>query len=186
MKKRPAAGLSDEDRILWNQVARSATPLKGKALPDDMFEIADQLPHPQQEMAAAADAAAPPPRPRDAEKSAHGPRALDRPTRDKLAKGRLQIEARVDLHGMTQSEAHALLLGFLHRAYAMGIRHVLIITGKGSSLGSDGVLRKAVPAWFATPSFKPLVGSYEAAARHHGGGGALYVRLRRQTEVKAR
>jgi DNA-nicking Smr family endonuclease len=186
MTKRPAIGLSDEDRILWNQVARSAKPLKGKALPADLFEIADPLPHPQQEMAVAADAASPPPRPRDGEKSAHGPRTLDRPTRDKLAKGRLQIEARVDLHGMTQSEAHALLLGFLHRAYAMGIRHVLIITGKGSSLGSDGVLRKAVPAWFATPSFKPLVGSYEEAARHHGGGGALYVRLRRQTEVKAR
>jgi DNA-nicking Smr family endonuclease len=134
-------------------------------------------------MAAAADAAPPSQRPRDGARPAHGPRALDRPTRDKLAKGRLPIEARVDLHGMTQSEAHALLLGFLHRAYALGVRHVLIITGKGSSLGSDGVLRKAVPA-FSTPSFKPLVGSYEAAARHHGGGGALYVRLRRQTEVR--
>lgn len=186
MKKRPAAGLTDEDRILWNQVARSATPLKGKALPEDLFEVPDPLPHPQQDMAAAADAAPPPARPRDGEKMPHGPRALDRPTRDKLAKGRLQIEARVDLHGMTQSEAHTLLLGFLHRAYALGIRHVLIITGKGSSLGSDGVLRKAVPAWFATPPFRSLVGSYESAARHHGGGGALYVRLRRQTEVKAR
>jgi DNA-nicking Smr family endonuclease len=186
MKKRPTVGLTDEDRILWNQVARSATPLKGKALPEDQFEVPDPLPQPQQDLAVAADAAAPATRPRQGDKTAHGPRALDRPTRDKLAKGRLQIEARVDLHGMTQSEAHALLLGFLHRAYALGIRHVLIITGKGSSLGSDGVLRKAVPAWFATPSFKPLVGSYESAARHHGGGGALYVRLRRQTEVKAR
>ena len=186
MKKRFVAGLTDEDRILWNQVARSATPLKGKVFPEDPFRVPDPLPHPRQDMAEAADAAAPPVRPRDGEKSPQGPRALDRPTRDKLAKGRLQIEARVDLHGMTQSEAHSLLLGFLHRAYALGIRHVLIITGKGSSMGGDGVLRKAVPAWFATPSFKPLVGSYEAAARHHGGGGALYVRLRRQTEVKTR
>jgi len=186
MTKRFVAGLSDEDRILWNKVARSAIPLRGKALPVDPVEAPEPLASPRKDMAAAADAAFPPAKPGAVEKPQQGPRALDRPTRDKLAKGRLQIEARVDLHGMTQSEAHSLLLGFLHRAYAMGIRHVLIITGKGSSMGSDGILRKAVPAWFATPPFKPLVGSYEAAARHHGGGGALYVRLRRQTEVKAR
>ncbi|WP_187968963.1 Smr/MutS family protein [Aquibium microcysteis] len=184
MKARPVAGLTDEDRILWNQVARSATPLKGKTVPQDPF-VPDPLPNPPPDMASPSDVP-PPAKPAAGEKVLQGPRTLDRPTRDKLAKGRLQIEARVDLHGMTQGEAHSLLLGFLRKAYAMGIRHVLIITGKGSSMGSDGVLRKAVPAWFATPSFRPLVGSYEAAARHHGGGGALYVRLRRQTEVRER
>lgn len=186
MKQRLVAGLTDEDRVLWNMVARSATPLKGKTFPEDPFDVPDPLPSPRGDFAAAVDAAVPPARPGTGEKTPQGPRALDRPTRDKLAKGRLQIEARVDLHGMTQSEAHMLLLDFLHRAYAMGIRHVLVITGKGTSMGGDGVLRKAVPAWFATPSFRPLVGSYEVAARHHGGGGALYVRLRRQTEVRAR
>jgi DNA-nicking Smr family endonuclease len=186
MKKRSGAvQLSEEDRILWNQVARTATPLKGKALPKDPVEAAEPTTAAQQ-LAAAIDAAPPPQRPREQAKREPGPRALDRPTHDKLAKGRLPIEARVDLHGMTQGEAHALLLSFLHRAYALGIRHVLVITGKGSSLGSDGVLKKAVPAWFATPSFRPLVGSYESAARQHGGGGALYVRLRRQTEVRTR
>ena len=105
---------------------------------------------------------------------------LDRPTRDKLAKGRLPIEGKVDLHGLTQSEAHALLLAFLHRAYAEGRRHVLVVTGKGSSFGSDGVLKRAVPAWLSTAPFRAIVGSHETAARGHGGGGALYVRLRRQ------
>ena len=58
-----------------------------------------------------------------------------------------------------------------------GLRHVLVITGKGASFGSDGVLRQAVPSWFSTPLFKPYVSAYEDAARHHGGQGALYVRL---------
>ena len=62
------------------------------------------------------------------------------------------------------------------------LRHVLVITGKGSSMGSDGVLRQAVPHWFATPSFRILVNGYEDAARNHGGTGAMYVRMRRQLE----
>jgi DNA-nicking Smr family endonuclease len=104
---------------------------------------------------------------------------LDRPTLDKLAKGRMPIEARVDLHGMTQEEAYSLLYSFLHRAHAGGLRYVMVITGKGSSSGGDGVLRRSVPAWLSTPAFRPLVSSHDHAARHHGGAGALYVRLRR-------
>ena len=80
-----------------------------------------------------------------------GPHPFDQQTRDKLAKGRLQIDARVDLHGMTQGEAHGLLLSFLHRAHAGGLRYVLVITGKGASFGSEGVLKRAVPAWLSTP-----------------------------------
>lgn len=57
----------------------------------------------------------------------------------------------------------------------------MVITGKGRSLGSEGILRQAVPHWFSTPLFRLLVSAYEDAARHHGGHGALYVRLRRQT-----
>src|SRR5690606_7762021 len=94
-------------------------------------------------------------------------------------KGRLPLEAKVDLHGLTQSEAYGLLLSFLHRAHAAGIRYVLVVTGKGSSTKGDGVLRRAVPEWLATPSFRSVVGSHDGAARHHGGGGAIYVRLRR-------
>ncbi|MEO3387140.1 Smr/MutS family protein [Mesorhizobium sp. CAU 1741] len=171
--------LSAEDRILWGKVARSVTPMPGKALEDEFDE--------PEEFAQLLDAPPPAPaRPSDTQPSRqrhpdqprpqHG---IDLPTRTKLAKGRLPIEGKVDLHGLTQSEAHALLLSFLHRAHADGRRHVLVVTGKGSSLGSDGVLRRAVPAWFATPAFRGLVGGYEAASRRHGGGGAIYVRLRR-------
>ena len=105
---------------------------------------------------------------------------IDRPTLDKLAKGRVPIEGRVDLHGMSQDEAYFLLHSFLLRAHAGGLRYVLVITGKGSSSGGDGVLRRAVPAWLATAPFRTLVSSHDHASRNHGGSGALYVRLRRQ------
>ena len=86
---------------------------------------------------------------------------IDRPTLDKLAKGRLPIEGRVDLHGMSQDEAYFLLHSFLQRAHAGGMRYVLVITGKGSSSGGDGMLRRAVPAWLATPPFRLLVSSHD-------------------------
>ena len=171
--------LSMDDRILWGKVARSTVPLAGKSVDDvepDTEDFAGMLDVSPMKQAG-------PVRPeRQAHPAAQPPRqhGLDAPTRGKLAKGRLPIEGKVDLHGLTQSEAHALLLSFLHRAQSDGRRHVLVVTGKGSSSGGDGVLRRAVPAWFATAPFRALVGGYEDAARRHGGGGALYVRLRRR------
>ncbi|MBZ9963794.1 Smr/MutS family protein [Mesorhizobium sp. BR1-1-2] len=166
--------LSEDDRVLWNLVARTAKPLKGKAaVPVPDFDL-EAKPAPTQQarpLAGPAGAAKP--------KAQHVSHALDEPTLDKLSKGRLPIEGRVDLHGMTQDEAYSLLFSFLHRAHAGGIRYVLVITGKGSSSGGDGVLRRAVPAWLSTPAFRPLVSSHDYAARNHGGSGALYVRLRR-------
>ena len=167
--------LSDEDRVLWNLVAKSATPLKGRKpveaeTPKPVAE--EKVPSPAAAAAATAQAPAPP-------KRQHVTHVLDRPTLDKLSKGKLPIEGRVDLHGMTQSEAHALLLSFLQRAHASGVRYVLVITGKGFSSGGDGVLKRQVPAWLSTPPFRALVSSHDLAARNHGGEGALYIRLRK-------
>src|SRR5690606_20626982 len=106
------------------------------------------------------------------------PRKLDSPTREKLARGRLDITGRVDLHGLTQEEAYSLLLSFLRRAHEEDRRYVLVITGKGST--GTGILRAAVPYWLSTPPFRSLVGAYEQASRNHGGAGALYLRLRRR------
>jgi DNA-nicking Smr family endonuclease len=167
--------LSEDDRILWNLVARTAKPLKGRAAvasPDIGPDIAEEAKPPPRAQAMTPAAAA-------KAKAQHVSHALDEPTLEKLSKGRLPIEGRVDLHGLTQDEAYSLLFSFLHRAHAGGIRYVLVITGKGSSSGGDGVLRRAVPAWLATPAFRPLVSSHDHAARNHGGSGALYVRLRR-------
>jgi DNA-nicking Smr family endonuclease len=178
MKKNPEFATL-EDRILWETVAKTARPLKGKEKPlflqNETKPQQDNQPSApeNQKLPASIFLAKPAPRP-------HLLHPIDKPTHKKIAKGRVVIEARIDLHGLTQSEAYGLLLGFLQRAHLRKLRHVLVITGKGSSFGSDGVLRQAVPQWFVTPPFRILVNGYEDAARNHGGTGAMYVRMRRE------
>ena len=180
-----AKKLTSEDRILWGKVARTTRPLPGRM--DELAEFEEPKPEPLPEKLpmpvikegkslAEAFGSAPPEAPK---KTARVHHPLEKPVKRKLAKGHLAIEARIDLHGMIQSEAHGLLLHFLMRAYDRGLRHVLVITGKGTSLGSDGALKRAVPMWFSLPEFRMLISSYEPAARNHGGDGALYVRLSR-------
>ncbi|HLL26353.1 MAG TPA: Smr/MutS family protein [Xanthobacteraceae bacterium] len=108
--------------------------------------------------------------------------AIDRRARQKIARGKLEIDARIDLHGLRQSEAKERLSAFLHRAQARGASLVLVITGKGTAApeGAErGVLRRAVPLWLAMPELRPLVIGFEEAAPAHGGAGALYVRIRK-------
>ena len=179
--------LDPQERILWGKVAKSARALPGRM--KDILEYEKEEERQQAAAEAAVKAAAisktalvPPsgvmqPGPKKPPAGIHHP--LEKPTQRKLAKGRLAIEARLDLHGMFQDEAHDLLLDFLERAHRRGLRHVLVITGKGSSMGSEGALRRAVPLWFSKMEFRFLISSYEWAARHHGGEGAMYVRLSR-------
>jgi DNA-nicking Smr family endonuclease len=106
---------------------------------------------------------------------------IDRRLKQRLARGQIEIDGRIDLHGRTLSEAHAALLRFLHRSQGEGLRTVLVITGKG---GPDpergrGVLRRQVPLWLALPELRGHVLGVEEAHVAHGGAGALYVRLRR-------
>jgi DNA-nicking Smr family endonuclease len=91
----------------------------------------------------------------------------------------MAIDARLDLHGMTQAEAHAALAHFLRRVQRNGARLVLIITGKGAGAGERGVLRRQVPLWLGLPDLRDAVVGFEEAHTAHGGEGALYVRLRR-------
>lgn len=113
----------------------------------------------------------------------------------RLTSGRLPIEARLDLHGLRQNEAHSELLSFLRSAQNNGLKHVKVITGKGVagaqepetrpfSLFDDsprGVLREQVPRWLGEPAFRVLVVSFTMAGRGHGGGGALYVQVRKRS-----
>ncbi|AJY45193.1 Smr/MutS family protein [Martelella endophytica] len=178
--------LSSEERELWNKVARTARPLPGRKpekpeRPAESFqELMNGISKPAKKddtrKASVSPLALPKLKP-PAEREHH---PLERPVKRKLASGRVAIDARIDLHGLFQDEAHALLLAFVRRAHERGHRHVLVITGKGASFGSDGVLKRAVPMWFSLPDFRPLISSYETAARHHGGDGALYVRLARR------
>jgi DNA-nicking Smr family endonuclease len=113
------------------------------------------------------------------------PSGLERRARLALRRGSLRVEARIDLHGMYQAEAHGALIGFLMRARAAGHAHVLVVTGKGGPSFDDafserGVLRRSVPHWLRSPDLRGIVIGFEEAARHHGGAGALYVRLRRR------
>ncbi|WP_176085597.1 Smr/MutS family protein [Martelella sp. HB161492] len=178
--------LTPEERALWGKVARTARPLPGKTIeqppePGETFSElmnGSQLPKKRREQKDASVSPLALPAGRKQDRREHFP--LERPVKRKLSKGRIPIDARIDLHGLTQADAHVRLLAFISRAHYGGLRHVLVITGKGASLGSDGVLKRAVPLWFSMPEFRALISSYEDAARHHGGEGALYVRLARR------
>lgn len=111
---------------------------------------------------------------------------LDRRTGDKFRKGQMDIEARLDLHGMTQMEAHAAVRQFLQGCYQEGRRCLLVITGKGRRLdhttwGDDpGVLRQRLPGWLNDPAIRPQVLAVAQAQPRDGGGGAFYVLLKRR------
>lgn len=103
---------------------------------------------------------------------------LDRRSAQRLRRGEMPIEARLDLHGMTQDEAHRALHRFIARMHEEGKRAVLVITGKGTDSG--GVLRQGVPRWLAEPARRAAILKIETAQPRHGGSGALYVLLRRR------
>jgi DNA-nicking Smr family endonuclease len=178
-------GLSDEERALWESVAKQTKPLRKKpraAKPEAAAPAAEAL--------AAKPAASPKPLP--SSRISRGPRPdlppaapqlapLGRRERSQLSRGRKEIDARLDLHGMTQTRAHRALFGFLQRAHGDGMTFVLVITGKGK-MGAEserGVLRRQVPQWLSLPEFRALVVGFEEAHIGHGGEGALYVRIRR-------
>jgi len=184
-RRRP---LSEEERALWRGVARSITPLRD-AQTEDLAPAPsdnDQEPAP----------ALPPPTSRPETPAGRQPpplAPLGRRLKQRVARGREPIDGRLDLHGKTQSEAHAALLRFLRRSQRDGAKLVLIVTGKGTrretANRSDhgeaerGVLRRQVPLWLALPEFRPFVVAFEDAHVFHGGEGALYVRLRRNRQT---
>jgi DNA-nicking Smr family endonuclease len=183
--------VSEEERALWNAIARTVTPLrrprkhgtpatgpaestKSESKPKP---TRSSSPHPVAATHKAAAKPQPKPQPKPKEQALA---PLDRRAKQKLARGAHTIDARLDLHGRTQGEAHAALMHFLSRAQARGAKTVLVITGKGSGTGSErGVLKRQVPMWLELPEFRSLVVGFGAAATGHGGDGALYVRVRR-------
>jgi DNA-nicking Smr family endonuclease len=169
-------GLSAEERKLWGQVTRSVAPLRRRPLLVDAAQPATPgrpkfLSAPTRSTPAAA-------------RAAPSLEPFDRRLKQRLARGSESIDGRIDLHGKTQSEAHAALLAFLRNAQRNGITFALVITGKGGSArdgGSErGVLRRQVPGWLRLPEFRGYVVGFEDAHTRHGGAGALYVRIRRK------
>ncbi len=105
---------------------------------------------------------------------------VDARTMDRLRRGRLRPEARLDLHGLTQDKAHRALNRFIAQAQSSGVRSIIIITGKGRVSEGGGVLRNQVPQWLNGPDIRPSILAFTAAQPRDGGAGALYVLLRKQ------
>jgi DNA-nicking Smr family endonuclease len=173
-------GLNAQEQKLWSEITRSVAPLRRQPLPADpelpMAPGKTKLnPKPSRAPARSAPPAARPTAPLE---------AFDRRLKQRLVRGTEAIEARVDLHGKTQSEAYAALFSFLRKAQSDGAKFVLVITGKGGSAREDGsergVLKRQVPQWLRLPEFRRYVLGFEDAHHRHGGAGALYLRIKRQ------
>ena len=206
--RRTKTGLSEEEQELWDHAAASMKPLrkaKGRVLDGADEAVFEPVAVKARKKAKIVDglAALPglPAAPAVAKKPAKTPElaAFDRKSARRIRSGQIEIDARIDLHGMYQDEAHAALRRFLFSCYSNGARWVLVITGKGAprrtgwfsddgdphhrDLGRDeprGVLRRNVPRWLGEPELRAIVVSYTQAAIGHGGEGAMYVQLRRR------
>jgi DNA-nicking Smr family endonuclease len=181
----PRRRLSEEERTLWSRVTRAVAPLRRKPKPAASVDVVPMLakPKPVPSARTQTSTSLSRPAPKPAPSVAPSLEPLGRRQKQRLARGTIEIDARIDLHGQTQSQAHATLLRFLQRAQRDGARFVLVITGKGARAGSDwserGVLKRQVPLWLRLPEFRGYVVGFEDAHIGHGGEGALYVRLRR-------
>jgi DNA-nicking Smr family endonuclease len=188
--------LTEDEKKLWRIAMKDARPLD----PEKVASLSD-TPSAEPPSAASSEKSAPlppkplpvPVRPRPA-----GPpplTGLDRRLSQRLARGQMEVEATLDLHGHSQERAYTVLLDFLVRSRSRGLRCVLIITGKGASPYArhtlhgvsfyevperQGVLRGAVPRWLNEEAFRLHASGFQPAHPKHGGGGAFYVWLRKK------
>ncbi|MCB1885735.1 MAG: Smr/MutS family protein [Geminicoccaceae bacterium] len=176
-ERRPSAGEID----LWRDAMRHAVPLT----PDRALAAPPKAPPPPAPLkprllttASPAPAAFPIASPVRPHPRRGVPAGIDRNLWRRLAKGAVPVEGRLDLHGLTQEEAHRRLVLFLGHAQIQGSRCVVVITGRGDR--DRGVLKQAVPHWLDSPPNAPRVLAYAPARPQHGGDGALYVLLRRR------
>jgi len=187
--KRP---LRPEELHVWRAVTATVHPLPGRATPAPVPSPGGEeqtatrsgrgrqdqartpsagptLPHPE-----------PPGRPARPIPRGEG-KTIEPRRKHRIAAERDPIGARLDLHGLDQDRARAILEAFLRRAWDEGQRAVLVITGKG--VRGDGVLRRRTPEWLAAPHLAPIVAGVSEAHRRHGGEGALYVALKRKPKT---
>jgi DNA-nicking Smr family endonuclease len=162
--------LAPGDRLLWREAVRSVTPLRGRA--------AAVSPAPGSTAPAAVED-------RDGGQPVQPPAlsdssGVDRANAERLKRGLHPIEARLDLHGRTQAEAHHALAAFVRSSSEAGRRCVLVITGRGLGPGGPGVLKSAVPRWLEEVGLRRKILAIAPAQPRHGGAGALYLLLRRR------
>ncbi|MEE9313901.1 MAG: Smr/MutS family protein [Rhizobiaceae bacterium] len=191
--KRRRFPLTQEDTHLWKRIADSTTPLskqRGQLLKDEMAKLMDQT-----HLGSSPPTVSPRPKLtsyRIPQPQPHAPSAptafnshpIEEHIAKKLAKGRLPIDSRIDLHGMTQDRARFALLDFLQMSQRADYRIILVITGKGND--GQGVLRQNVPNWLGLPEFSSMINGFRTSHISHGGDGALYVRLRKPKSKMSR
>ncbi|MCY4336900.1 MAG: Smr/MutS family protein [Litoreibacter sp.] len=188
MSRRKPRGLRPDEQDLWSRVTETAEPIKAPqtlfvetpktatvppakpALPLKPFKVGEK--------AKPAQTAMPAPQ---------TPVAMDRKTYTKMKRGKITPDAKIDLHGMTQDQAHPALVSTIMNAYASGKRLVLVVTGKGKERDTGGpipvrtgILKHAVPQWLRQPPMAQVVLQVTEASKNMGGSGALFVYLRRQ------
>jgi len=196
-RRRRGRSVSADERALWRFATRDAEPLAGRAL------VAEPAPEPVPE---------PPPAPPVSAPAAHKPATkphpvpvtlpplhhrrapgLDARSSEKLKRGQLPIEGRLDLHGMSQEQARRALDHFIAEAFAEGRRALLVITGKGLRPRPEheidpwhgagrGILKQAVPRWLNEAPNRARVLAFTPAQPRDGGSGALYVLIRRHRQ----
>ena len=170
MAKRSA---TDAERTLWRTAMRDVRRFRTDAAPalaahapaSRLSETPPESPQPE-----SFQPVAPP---------ARAPGGVDRTTEERIRRGRIAVDGRIDLHGMTQAEAFPALLGFVETSARGGKRALLVITGKGAVSQGGGVLRRSVPGWLAASPLARRILTVAPAHLRHGGDGALYVLLRR-------
>ena len=195
-------GLSEDDRQVWEQVKKTLIAKhpqkvpKFVAKPAAVPEVTVPRPGNRRTLTGIGRAAAEPltrldlaPDPMD--RLLSQPHLMDKRTHTRMRKGKLRPEARLDLHGMFAQTAHQALIGFIRHSHGQGRRLVLVITGKGNTTAQEagimptrnGVLRHALPQWLATPAMRPLILQITPAHARHGGGGAYYIYLKRNSRA---
>lgn len=176
----------EENSNLWAQVTKDITPLESKNIAQTRGKTNASTAQKSKKSAAYIETTS-------NTKNTYTPPEIkgnetDHRTSQRLKRGKMPIEGRLDLHGRTQNEAYDALLDFIPRAYSQKKRCVLIITGKGnrqengvySPSPKTGVLKQKTPEWLNTAPLNAYVLKIETARQIHGGEGALYVLLRRE------
>ncbi|WP_375260277.1 Smr/MutS family protein [Palleronia sp.] len=191
--------LRPEERELWQRIERTAHPLHPARNPPPAPKPKPEPPKPVAETPpvdlsgfslggkAPAKAADHRLQPKLAERLSSQPVRMDAKTHRRMTRGRMEVEGRIDLHGLTLAEAHPRLMSFVFSAHTSGKRLILVITGKGRDRDDGGpiperrgILRHQVPHWLNGGALRPVVMQVTTAHQRHGGSGAFYVYLRRK------
>lgn len=188
-RKQRNRSLSADERALWDHVTRSvrraATETPGLNEPEepDGAGASDEQGAPSPKpMRVRRQLDTPPPAPRMQDLQPGVTHEMDGRTARRFKRGKLPIDARLDLHGHTQQMAHRALNRFIEDAYHGGYRTVLVVTGKGGRDGEPGVLWRMVPVWLNETPLRQWISGFSHAAQRDGGTGALYVRVKRRRD----